>query len=78
MNYASSAAVFEGSSCTWKTRDCYGTETELPHLAKWRRGEPDDYGWLEWWLETNTNVKQRRSTSRAFAQVVAGVGFEST
>jgi hypothetical protein len=34
-----------------ETRDSYGTETELPHLARWRRGEPDDYGWLEWWLE---------------------------
>lgn len=34
-----------------ETRDSYGTETELPHLARWRRGEPDDYGWLGWWLE---------------------------
>jgi hypothetical protein len=34
-----------------ETRDSYGTETELPHLARWRRGEPDDYAWLEWWLE---------------------------
>ena len=23
-----------------ETRDSYGTETELPHLARWRRGEP--------------------------------------
>lgn len=34
-----------------ETRDSYGTETELPHMARWRRGEPDDYSWLEWWLE---------------------------
>src|SRR5260370_41960112 len=34
-----------------ETRDSYGTETELPHLARWRRGEPDDYGWLGWWRE---------------------------
>lgn len=33
------------------TRDAYGTEVELPHMAKWRRGEPDDFGWLDWWLE---------------------------
>lgn len=33
-----------------ETRDAYGTETELPHMAKWRRGEPDDYAWLDWWL----------------------------
>ena len=34
-----------------ETRDSYGTETELPHLARWRRGEPDDYAWLEPYLE---------------------------
>lgn len=34
-----------------ETRDAYGTETELPHMAKWRRGEADDFAWLGWWLE---------------------------
>jgi hypothetical protein len=34
-----------------ETRDAYGTETELPHLAEWKRGEPDDLAWLQWWLE---------------------------
>ncbi|MGH3646715.1 MAG: DUF6879 family protein [Micromonosporaceae bacterium] len=34
-----------------ETRDSYGTETELPQIAKWRRGEPDDYAWMEWYLE---------------------------
>jgi hypothetical protein len=34
-----------------ETRDSYGTEVELPHMAKWRRGEPDDFAWLSWWLE---------------------------
>lgn len=34
-----------------ETRDSYGTEVELPHMAKWRRGEPDDFGWLTWWLQ---------------------------
>jgi hypothetical protein len=34
-----------------ETRDCYGTEVELPHMAKWRRGESDDYAWLGWWLD---------------------------
>jgi len=34
-----------------ETRDSYGTETELPHLARWRRGEPDDHAWLETYLE---------------------------
>src|SRR3984893_674682 len=30
-------------------RDSYGTETEIPHLAKWAAGEPDDLGWLQPW-----------------------------
>ena len=34
-----------------ETRDAYGTDIELPHMAKWRRGEPDDFAWLGWWLE---------------------------
>jgi hypothetical protein len=34
-----------------ETRDSYGTEIELPHMAKWQRGEPDDSDWLDWWLE---------------------------
>ncbi|GIJ50245.1 hypothetical protein Val02_71310 [Virgisporangium aliadipatigenens] len=34
-----------------ETRDAYGTEIELPHMAKWRRHEPDDFSWLGWWLE---------------------------
>ncbi len=29
--------------------DCYGTEAEIPHLAKWAAGEPDDLGWLQPW-----------------------------
>lgn len=34
-----------------ETRDAYGTETEQPQIAKWRRGEPDDGAWYAWWLE---------------------------
>ncbi|OLB78284.1 MAG: hypothetical protein AUI14_13700 [Actinobacteria bacterium 13_2_20CM_2_71_6] len=34
-----------------ETRDAYGTETEQPHIEKWRRGEPDDSDWLDWYLE---------------------------
>ena len=45
-----------------ETRDSYGTETELPHLARWRRGEPDDYSWLEWWLEM---LRGHRAAGRA-------------
>ncbi|MGH3991357.1 MAG: DUF6879 family protein, partial [Pseudonocardiaceae bacterium] len=28
-----------------ETRESYGTETELPHMAKWKRGEQDDGEW---------------------------------
>jgi hypothetical protein len=34
-----------------ETRDSYGTEVELPHMAQWRRGEHDGLAWLDWWLE---------------------------
>jgi hypothetical protein len=33
-------------------RDCYGTEAELPHMAKWAAGEPDDLEWLQDWCDT--------------------------
>lgn len=45
-----------------ETRDSYGTEVELPHLAKWRRGEPDDFVWLAWWLEL---IRSHRAAGRS-------------
>jgi hypothetical protein len=33
-------------------RDAYGTETELPYMAKWAAGEPDDLNWLDDWCAT--------------------------
>lgn len=47
-----------------ETRDAYGTEVELPHLAKWRRGEADDYEWLGWWLEMLRGHRQAGRTCR--------------
>ena len=32
-----------------ETRDAYGTAVELPHMAKWAAGEPDDLEWLQGW-----------------------------
>lgn len=49
-----------------ETRDAYGTEVELPHLAKWHRGEPDDYAWFTWWLEL---LRSHRSAGRACRRV---------
>jgi hypothetical protein len=33
-------------------RDAYGTEVELPHMAQWAAGEPDDLAWLDDWCAT--------------------------
>jgi hypothetical protein len=30
-------------------RDSYGTAVEIPQIARWRAGEPDDLGWLDEW-----------------------------
>ena len=49
-----------------ESRDAYGTDTELPHLAKWRRGEPDDYAWLGWWLEM---LRGHRAAGRSCRRV---------
>ncbi len=53
-----------------ETRDAYGTEVELPHLAKWRQGEPDDYAWLSWWLEMLRGHRLKGRTCRR-ARVVS-------
>lgn len=34
-----------------ETRDAYGTTIEQPHIETWRRGEPDESDWLDWYLE---------------------------
>jgi uncharacterized protein DUF6879 len=53
-----------------ETRDAYGTEVELPHMAKWRRGEPDDFAWLTWWLGMLRGHRERGRTCRR-ARVVS-------
>jgi hypothetical protein len=53
-----------------ETRDAYGTEVELPHMAKWRRGEPDDYAWLGWWFEALRGHRAAGRTCRR-ARVVS-------
>jgi hypothetical protein len=44
-------------------RDSYGTEAEIPHMAKWAAGEPDDLEWLRPWCD------------RVEAAVAAGKSF---
>lgn len=56
---------FKHSSVHLETRDAYGTEVELPHMAKWKRGEPDDFEWLqEWCTELAEHVAAGRTVRR--------------
>ncbi len=48
-----------------ETRDAYGTEVELPRLAKWAAGEPEDHEWLQDWCATLRGHRQAgRSVQR--------------
>lgn len=40
---------FDRESVHLEMRDAYGTEVELPKMAAWAAGEPDDYEWLQEW-----------------------------
>jgi hypothetical protein len=45
--------TFKREALHLEMRDAYGTAVEIPHLAKWLAGEPeDDTSWLEPWFET--------------------------
>lgn len=57
---------FEREAIHLETRDAYGTTVELPHMAKWAVGEPDDLEWLQDWCATlREHVKARKSARRA-------------
>lgn len=45
-------ANFERESVHLEARDAYGTAVELPHMARWVAGEPDDLAWLDGWCAT--------------------------
>lgn len=47
-------------------REAYGTAVELPQLAKWRAGEPDDLGWVASYAATvRGHVAAGRTIRRA-------------
>jgi hypothetical protein len=49
-----------------ETRDAYGTAVELPHMAKWAAGEPDDLAWLQPWCATlRGHIRAGRQVRRA-------------
>jgi len=58
--------TFNREAVHLEQRDAYGTAVELPHMAKWRRGEPDDLAWLQGWCDTlREHVAAGRSVRRA-------------
>jgi hypothetical protein len=57
---------FQSEAVHLETRDAYGTAIELPHMAKWAAGEPDDLEWLdEWCAILREGVKAGKSVRRA-------------
>lgn len=58
---------FERECLHLEMRDAYGTETELPLLAKWRAGEPDDLEWLRGWCDT---LRRGTSQGKVFRRVM--------
>lgn len=59
-------ARFERAAVHLETRDAYGTTVELPHMAAWAAGEPDDPEWLQDWCVTlREHTTAGRSVRRA-------------
>jgi uncharacterized protein DUF6879 len=59
-------AGFKRSMVHLETRDAYGTQAELPHMAKWAAGEPDDFEWLQDWChKIGSHLSAGRTVSRA-------------
>ena len=42
---------FDREAVHLEMRDSYGTAIELPHMAAWAAGEPDDLEWLRPWCD---------------------------
>jgi hypothetical protein len=60
------ASGFDREAVHLETRDAYGTAVELPHMARWAAGEPDDLEWLQGWCGMlREHVKAGRSVRRA-------------
>lgn len=57
---------FDREALHLETRDAYGTAVELPHMAKWEAGEPDDLEWLQGWCATlRKHMRAGKSVRRA-------------
>lgn len=59
-------ATFGTSAVHLEARDAYGTAVELPHMARWKAGEPDDLDWMRTYCDTvRAHVAAGRSVRRA-------------
>jgi len=57
---------FDREAVHLEMRDSYGTAVELPHMARWAAGEPDELQWLADWCGTlRGHVRAGRSVRRA-------------
>jgi hypothetical protein len=64
--FAALLTSFERTAVHLEMRDAYGTAVELPHMAKWAAGEPDDLAWLQEWCTTlRAHVAAGKSARRA-------------
>jgi len=57
---------FEREAIHLEMRDSYGTKVELPHMAKWAAGEPDDLEWLRPWCD---QVRQQVAEGKRYRRV---------
>ena len=55
---------FEREALHLEMRDSYGTEIELPYMAKWAAGEPDDLEWLRGWCDLVRDATRSGKTFR--------------
>lgn len=62
--------TFDREALHLETRDAYGTEAELPYMARWAAGQPDDLSWLGDWC---ANLRAHRAAGRSMrrARVVS-------
>lgn len=59
-------ASFKREAVHLEMRDAYGTAVELPHMAQWQAGEPDDLEWLQGWCAVlREHARAGRSVRRA-------------
>jgi hypothetical protein len=63
--FAALLSSFERTAVHMEMRDAYGTAVELPHMAKWAAGIPDDLAWLQdWCAMLRAHVMAGRSVRR--------------